>query len=90
MRSALCAMRLLIMYYLDILPLASSLFCAAIALFVFFRQRWQPGAMAFSLGMAFLAAMEFANFLSVLLEIRIYRQKIHPLTIRGNLFQHFI
>ena len=53
------------MNYLNLLPLVSCLFCAAIAVFVFVRRRGNYGAMAFSLGMASLALMELANFLAV-------------------------
>jgi putative PEP-CTERM system histidine kinase len=53
------------MEYLNWLPLVSCLFCAAIAAFVFVRRRGNYGAMAFSLGMASLALMELANFLTV-------------------------
>ncbi len=53
------------MNYLNLLPLASAIFCAAIAVFVFVRRRGNAGAMAFSLGMLSLALMEFANYLAV-------------------------
>jgi len=53
------------MNYLNLLPLGSAIFCAAIAVFVFVRRRGNAGAMAFSLGMISLALMELANYLAV-------------------------
>ena len=46
------------MNYLNLLPLGSAIFCAAIAVFIFVRRRGNYGAMAFSLGMISLALME--------------------------------
>ena len=53
------------MNYLDLLPLVSCLFCAAIAVFVLVRRRGNYGAIAFSLGMASLALMELANLIAI-------------------------
>ena len=53
------------MNYLDLLPLVSCLFCAAIAVFVLVRRRGNYGAMAFALGMASLALMELANLITI-------------------------
>ncbi len=53
------------MNYLNLLPLVSAIFCAAISVFVFVRRRGNYGAMAFSLGMFSLALMELANFLTI-------------------------
>ena len=53
------------MNYLDLLPLLSALFCAAIALFGFLRWRGRLGTLVFSLSMACLALMELANFAAI-------------------------
>ena len=53
------------MNYLDLFPLTSFLFCAAISLAVILRRRWNPTALVLCIGMAFLALMEFANFLAL-------------------------
>jgi len=53
------------MNYIDLIPLTSSLFCAAIFLVVILRRRWNPIALAFCVGMGSLALMEFANFLAL-------------------------
>ncbi len=50
---------------LDLLPLASCLFCAGIAVLSLVGRRGRPGATAFCLGMASLALMELANFLAI-------------------------
>ncbi len=51
------------MNYPDLLPLTSFLICAGISFLALFRRRWNPTALAFSLGMASLAFTEFINFL---------------------------
>ena len=53
------------MNYLDLLPLTSFLFCAAIFLVVILRRRWNPTALVLCVGMAFLALMELASFLAL-------------------------
>jgi hypothetical protein len=53
------------MNYLDILPLLSFLFCAGIFLVVIVRRQWNLTALAFCLGMASLALMEFSNFMAL-------------------------
>ena len=53
------------MNYLNILPFASFLFCATIFLVVILRRRWNLTALAFCLGMASLALMEFSNFMAL-------------------------
>ena len=53
------------MNYLDMLPLASFLFCAGIYLAVILRRQWNLTALAFCLGMASLALMEFSNFMAL-------------------------
>ena len=53
------------MNYFDLLPLTSFLFCAVIFLVVILRRRWNPTALVLCVGIAFLALMEFANFLAL-------------------------
>ena len=53
------------MNYLELLPLASFLFCASIFFVVMLRRRWNPTGLFFCAGMASLALMEFANFLTL-------------------------
>jgi hypothetical protein len=53
------------MNYLNLLPLTSFLFCSGIFLVAVLRRQWNPVSIAFCLGMASLALMEFANFLAL-------------------------
>jgi putative PEP-CTERM system histidine kinase len=53
------------MYPIDLLPLASFIFCASVCLVVLSRRRWNATALSFFAGMASLAAIEIANYLAL-------------------------
>ncbi|UCG13981.1 MAG: PEP-CTERM system histidine kinase PrsK [Deltaproteobacteria bacterium] len=53
------------MTYLDLLPAASSLFCAALSILILIRRQSDPGFLALGVGMASLALMDLANIISL-------------------------
>jgi len=53
------------MYPIDLLPLASFVFCASICLVVLLRRRWNATSISFLAGMASLALMQIANYLAL-------------------------
>lgn len=53
------------MYLVNLLPLASFLFCAAVCLVVLLRRRWNATALSFFAGMASLTLIQLGNYLAL-------------------------